>query len=209
MGATPSIIGIDLAVSAAGFKLRGVRGNVGAVVVRKILNSSSWSQHSYGNATDYYGPADELERLYWFLKANPVARTVCYDGKGGCTSPHTDHLHVDARPKFSGDPTGGGTADKTFDSGGKARGKNPAADPNQKNPGISDKAVFDLFSSDLTGPIRADVALVVRAGRILAGAILLILGLSKLFSVMAPKQAQTLAKGIDSITAVATKGVVS
>ena len=70
-----------------------------------------WSQHSYGNAGDYYGSPATLQALYLWLIANrqglPIG-TVCYNGQGPCSHPHTDHVHVDALPTRRGVPAGCG-----------------------------------------------------------------------------------------------------
>jgi hypothetical protein len=107
--ATPNILKIQADVRAAGIPVRGEP----VVVVRKIDGTNSPSQHSYGNAIDWY-PTDareaadaknkikveSLERLYSYLKGHPLARVVCYYNRGGCTTAHLDHVHVDASPKI-------------------------------------------------------------------------------------------------------------
>lgn len=94
--ATAAIKYIDTQIRA---RFPGVRGNVGVLACRPIATSSKWSQHAHRNATDYYGSPADLAALYTWLTANRHAlgaATICYDHKGGCTTPHTDHLHVDA-----------------------------------------------------------------------------------------------------------------
>lgn len=105
MAGTPAIKQIQAAIVDAGFNVRGSP----VVVKRKIAKTNLWSQHSYGNAIDYYGTGSELERLYQALSAAkssgqlPVA-TLCYNRRGGCTTAHTDHLHVDGKPHYKGTP---------------------------------------------------------------------------------------------------------
>lgn len=108
--ATKSIGVIQRAVAAQGLPVT-TSGPV--IVKRPISGKSTPSQHSFGNAMDYYpssgaeraqarkgvrSPA--LESLYSFLTRGmlPVA-TVCYYRRGGCTTDHLDHLHVSGSPK--------------------------------------------------------------------------------------------------------------
>lgn len=82
-----------------------------ATVIRPIAGTSSWSQHSYGNAVDVWGSPARLEALYQETSRNRpwlAVRTLCYNRRGGCTTPHTDHVHVDFHPKQVGDPRGSG-----------------------------------------------------------------------------------------------------
>lgn len=110
-GPTGAMQQIQAAIDQRGFNVRGS----GAVQVCRFTNlgdgrtSSSWSQHAYRNADDYYGSPAELQRLYDYLKANPdnlPVGTVCYNRQGPCSHPHTDHLHVDGLPRQYGRPRG-------------------------------------------------------------------------------------------------------
>ena len=74
------------------------------IACRKIAGSDRWSQHAYGNALDMYGTTAELEDLYQALQLIPTATEICYNHRGGCTTPHTDHLHVAALPRLRGTP---------------------------------------------------------------------------------------------------------
>lgn len=102
---TPAILAIQSAVTDAGIPVTGKP----VVVKRKIKNTSLWSQHSYGNAIDYYGTPGAMENLYQSLllaKKNgglPVA-TLCYNNRGGCTTSHKTHVHVDGSPHQTGTP---------------------------------------------------------------------------------------------------------
>lgn len=109
--ATDSILIIQAAVAASGIPVT----TVGPVVVKRpIAGRSKPSQHSFGNALDYYpSSSDEAERakrgervpslesLYQWLWQRrdtlPIA-TLCYYRRGGCTTDHLDHLHVDGDP---------------------------------------------------------------------------------------------------------------
>jgi hypothetical protein len=107
--ATPNILQIQADVQKAGIPVRGEP----IVVVRPISGTNQPSQHSFGNAIDYY-PTDpkqaadarrgikveSLERLYQYLQGHSLARVVCYYKRGGCTTAHLDHVHVDATPKI-------------------------------------------------------------------------------------------------------------
>lgn len=79
---------------------------------RNIAGTNTRSQHAYGNAIDTFGPGNALEEIYQYFnaaRASMSVNTVCYRGRGGCTTPHNDHVHVDFYPKMSG-PCGQGTA---------------------------------------------------------------------------------------------------
>lgn len=88
------------------------------VVCRTIAGTTSWSQHAWGNALDIFGPPDALERIYRGLAADRArydVRTLCYRGRGGCTTPHDDHVHVDFNPKGTGTPPCAGGSDSLPD----------------------------------------------------------------------------------------------
>lgn len=102
---TPAILAIQKAVSESGIAVIGKP----VIVRRKIKGTDLWSQHSYGNAIDYYGIPAAMEDLYQSLLAAkragklPVA-TLCHKGRGGCTTAHTGHVHVDGKPHQTGTP---------------------------------------------------------------------------------------------------------
>lgn len=85
-----------------------VTASADVVVCRKIANSDSWSQHAWNNAVDLYPPNDQVGNdLYAWLLANKTRlslRTICWKDKGGCTTVHSDHVHVDAYPHKTGTP---------------------------------------------------------------------------------------------------------
>ncbi len=107
-----------------------ISSNVG--VCRKIKHSESYSQHSWGNALDIYGTAEHLARAHSFLLANRDAlsiNTLCYNGEGGCTTDHKDHIHADFWPKgLNVPPCAGGQSTYQAKDGtitGEAPAKNP------------------------------------------------------------------------------------
>lgn len=89
-------------------------------VVRRIADTTAWSQHSYGNAIDAYANKIRLNRLALWTAGNAnrhsVARVIynrrvwesrgrtwrTYRGK----NPHTTHVHIDYRPQWVGTPPG-------------------------------------------------------------------------------------------------------
>jgi hypothetical protein len=86
-------------------------GNAGFVVsvgriegCTKIAGTDTWSQHAWGNAIDYVGSPAELERLFQWARLQLGVGTVCYRGRGGCTTAHDDHIHIDMLPRFGGTP---------------------------------------------------------------------------------------------------------
>lgn len=82
------------------------------IVCRNIAGTSSRSQHAYGNAIDIFGPGGTLESIYQYFSGNRgvfSVNTLCYRGRGGCTTGHYDHVHVDFHPKMAG-PCGQGAA---------------------------------------------------------------------------------------------------
>jgi hypothetical protein len=111
--ATDAILTIQAAIAKSGLPVK----TAGPVrVVRNVSGSSRPSQHSFENAMDYYpSTSDEaaaakrgervksLESLYVWLNAKKLtgqlpAATICYYRRGGCTTDHLDHLHVDGDP---------------------------------------------------------------------------------------------------------------
>lgn len=110
--ATRNILAIHEAITPS---FPNVSGNPGVVACRPIANTNppKWSQHAFGNATDYTGSKADLELLYWWLVVQrgrlPIG-TVCFDGKGGCTTAHRTHLHVDALHMTGTPACAGGTA---------------------------------------------------------------------------------------------------
>lgn len=109
---------IDLIYSAVTEKFAGLV-NWGICNCRSISGTSTWSQHAWCHAWDIHGTSNQMKAVFDFLVEEgrsgrlPVAHAI-YDyriwspsegihGYGG-TNPHTDHLHVDASPNFTGRP---------------------------------------------------------------------------------------------------------
>lgn len=89
--------------------------------VRKIIGTNTWSQHAYGNALDITnsfasGPDTFKQTIANFLaKMGEIRRDIhyiAYNQRGwvpygwtaGVTSPHTNHVHADFFPQYSGTP---------------------------------------------------------------------------------------------------------
>lgn len=72
-----------------------------------VAGTSSASEHAFGNAADLRiergGRLDTraMDGLYTFLKATPTCE-LCWNRQGGCTTSHTDHLHVAPSPCRAG-----------------------------------------------------------------------------------------------------------
>ena len=102
---------------------------------RKIGSSSTWSQHSWGNALDItnvnYGYSTDpqnqayLDTVVDFLRVNEEnlsLRMILWRGKsvftGSKVSGHQDHVHVDMYPKgYSTPPCGGGSSRYQYENG--------------------------------------------------------------------------------------------
>lgn len=108
---TPNLAAIVQAVNAA---VPGLRVEVSSCRSIAGTNPPRWSQHAYDNAADLFGSAADLERAFRFLDGRRATLNIyelCYRGRGGCTTPHNDHLHVSAHPKGTGTPPcAGGTS---------------------------------------------------------------------------------------------------
>lgn len=87
---------------------------------RNVRNSTTVSEHTFGNALDIFGPRPVLEKLAAELdrdRAKWQIGTLCYDPGIGrkydvCTTKHDDHIHVDFRPHCGGRVTVAGTAEQ-------------------------------------------------------------------------------------------------
>ncbi len=89
-------------------------------VVRKIKNTNSWSQHSYGNAIDSWATTALMGLMAWWTVNNAtrfrISRVIFNrriwkpDGRGWRTytgvNPHTSHVHTDYLPQWVGTPPG-------------------------------------------------------------------------------------------------------
>jgi hypothetical protein len=109
---------VDLIYSAVTAKFQNVI-SWGICNCRSIAGSSSWSQHAWCHAWDIHATPAVMQAVFDFLvkeakaKRLPVAHAIYnrkiwtpsegLHGYGG-SNPHTDHVHVDASPNFSGTP---------------------------------------------------------------------------------------------------------
>ena len=126
------------------------------IACRKIAGSDRWSQHAYGNALDMYGTHAELEDLYQALQLIPTATEICYHHRGGCTTPHTDHLHVDALPRMRGTPA-------------CAKGQPPADNPAEPSTASVAAGVAANAATAALGPLGGLITAGAKTGIDLAG----------------------------------------
>jgi hypothetical protein len=106
-GLTPAaslIFGVIRQVYGSGFAMSQ------GPVVRHIAQSSSWSQHAYGNAIDIMVTGDLHHDIAYFLDANRGALAVAHLlADPYFPSPlgdHYGHVHVDPYPQWGGTPPG-------------------------------------------------------------------------------------------------------
>jgi hypothetical protein len=88
--------------------------SAGVTVCKQIEGSSTWSQHSWGNAWDITGTTTTLDRVAAFLRSadlRPVVAQVLWR-----VPDHYGHIHVSGRPMFSGVPpcAGGSTSPQQY-----------------------------------------------------------------------------------------------
>jgi len=86
--------------------------SAGVVVCKQIEGSSTWSQHSWGNAWDITGATATLDRVAVFLRSaemRPVVAQVLWR-----IPDHYGHIHVSGRPMFSGVPPCAGGAPQQY-----------------------------------------------------------------------------------------------
>ena len=99
--------------------------SAGVYNCRKIANSDSWSQHSWGHAIDFMCAGQNVEKIARNIILQGTKRTIANRGKrvpierviwgtrmwrygigevpyGGV--PHVTHVHVDFRPNKTGTP---------------------------------------------------------------------------------------------------------
>lgn len=141
-----------------------------SVVCRNISGTGTRSQHSYGNALDLFGPGNQLEAIYQYFnraRADYSVKTLCYRGRGGCSTGHYDHVHIDFHPAMTG-PCGQGTS--TGSSGTGSNAPEEAKEP-----------VGPWYERVMAGSTW------VRMGQAIAGAVVLVLGLYLLGNDLAAK----------------------
>lgn len=109
---------IDLIFTAITTRFAGVV-SWGICNCRTIAGTSKWSQHAYCNAWDLHASDAVMAQIFdWaIMEAKsgklPIAHIIYnkkiwtpaegLHGYGG-TNPHTDHIHIDAAPNFTGRP---------------------------------------------------------------------------------------------------------
>ena len=82
--------------------------NFGINSCRHISGSTTWSQHSWGNALDVGCSGSLGNQVYaWAVKNKAAinAEVICFQSMGGCNAAeHQDHVHIDFAPHFTGTP---------------------------------------------------------------------------------------------------------
>jgi hypothetical protein len=154
----------------------------GDYVVRKIKDSSTWSQHSWGNALDVMVPSLEYgdKILAWITVNRAVygTGTVLWRQKD-----HFDHLHIEGLPKQTGTPPGaGGTTDTRQPDVGTWSPWNPGGEipgfPGETGSGSIIPGVGEIKSvADAVGTVfKAETW--IRVGLFVGGAVAIAGGLS-------------------------------
>lgn len=127
----------------------------GVTNCRRIANSSTWSQHAWGNALDLYSVAfgystdprhqrflDEVAAWVRTYFDELSARTLLWRVRD-----HFNHIHLDGWPKgYSTPPCAGGTMRMQYNSGQVVRG-----DPGPANgtPELPDRGLVIVAGSEL------------------------------------------------------------
>ncbi len=83
---------------------------IGTVAVRFIAETTTWSQHAYGNAVDFMCEGELHRRLAYFLDANrgglDIAHLLADPYFPSPLGNHYNHVHVDFFPQWGGTPPG-------------------------------------------------------------------------------------------------------
>jgi hypothetical protein len=85
---------------------------IGTVAVRFIEGTTTWSQHTYGNAVDFmtYDDSELRRRIAFFLDANrgglDIAHLLADPWFPSPLGNHYNHVHVDFYPQWGGTPPG-------------------------------------------------------------------------------------------------------
>lgn len=164
---------------------------------RPIAGTNTPSEHSYGNAIDIFGSPEAMKRFAARLnteRAQYSIATLCYDGEGSpgydhCTTPHTDHIHVDFSPRCgpAGIPTTGSDSDRS-----------KRCNEYQNNSGGvvgRGTGILDKITDPLTEPIQGVVEGVQRAAIILGGVLIGGIALAIVLGDMKLKGATKVVKG--------------
>jgi hypothetical protein len=83
---------------------------IGTRVVKQIRGTSTWSQHSYGNAVDFMCSGEKLRQVAMFINANrgalAIAHLLADPYFPSPLSDHWNHVHADFFPQWGGTPPG-------------------------------------------------------------------------------------------------------
>ena len=69
---------------------------------RKIAGTNTWSQHSWGNATDLFGPRATLDSVAKYCRQEKTRLNI--RNLLWWVRDHYDHIHLDFNPKQAGTP---------------------------------------------------------------------------------------------------------
>lgn len=96
---TPAVTSIIAKVNAK----FGPTGNKGIDNCRYIKDTTTWSQHAWGNAVDFDVYGVTAQRPYvTYVESLPEVGTVLWASNR--PADHTDHIHVEGVPKQTGTP---------------------------------------------------------------------------------------------------------
>jgi hypothetical protein len=83
---------------------------IGVVAVRFIAETTTWSQHAYGNAVDFMCAGELHRQIAYFLNANrgglDIAHLLADPYFPSPLGNHYNHVHVDFLPAWGGTPPG-------------------------------------------------------------------------------------------------------
>lgn len=83
---------------------------IGTVAMRFIAETTTWSQHAYGNAVDFMCSGELHRRVAFFLDANrgglDIAHLLADPYFPSPLRNHFTHVHVDFLPAWGGTPPG-------------------------------------------------------------------------------------------------------
>jgi hypothetical protein len=83
---------------------------IGVTAVRFIAETTTWSQHAYGNAVDFMCSGELHRQIAYFVNANrgglDVAHLLADPYFPSPLGNHYNHVHVDFYPQWGGTPPG-------------------------------------------------------------------------------------------------------
>lgn len=83
---------------------------IGVIAVRFIAETTTWSQHAYGNAVDFMCAGELHRRLAYFLQSQrgglDIAHLLADPYFPSPLGNHYNHVHVDFYPQWGGTPPG-------------------------------------------------------------------------------------------------------